>query len=429
MATKLQQLLKQFEYSLIEPCRSDVISSALDTEAVLEAIRSFGVTGVSHPASSKADLHILRVLLDKEKKIMVTACDVQGKPFPLGGENVQARLSLMGSNNPPLKANVTDKSDGTYLISFIPKVVGEHKLSVTIENQPIRGSPYHMYVRKERKYETCKSPQKSFSTSGNPCGVAVDDSGDVYVVNKDNHCIQVFNKNGTVIRTIEGDFSHPYDVAIQGDMLYVTNHGSCCVVKVTTSGEFVSKFGASDCDSGQLSMPRGICLDREGHVFVTDVGAHCVAVFEPNGTFAYHITGGTADKPNLCKPLGVALDPAGNIHVTNYDSSEIIIFTPEGRYITKYSCGVSRLAGIVIDEEGFSFVTENYCDIFSDSRVFIFDPLHRHINTIDSFQYAKGVTVDKEGFIYITSYNNKVCLLYTSPSPRDATLSRMPSSA
>ena len=28
-----------------------------------------------------------------------------------------------------------------------------------------------------------------------------------------------------------------------------------------------------------------------------------------------------------------------------------------------------------------------------------------------------------------TSTENKVCLLYTSPSPRDATLSRMPSSA
>ena len=31
--------------------------------------------------------------------------------------------------------------------------------------------------------------------------------------------------------------------------------------------------------------------------------------------------------------------------------------------------------------------------------------------------------------IKIADYLNKVCLLYTSPSPRDATLSRMPSSA
>ena len=32
-------------------------------------------------------------------------------------------------------------------------------------------------------------------------------------------------------------------------------------------------------------------------------------------------------------------------------------------------------------------------------------------------------------FLLIKSYTYDTCLLYTSPSPRDATLSRMPSSA
>ena len=31
--------------------------------------------------------------------------------------------------------------------------------------------------------------------------------------------------------------------------------------------------------------------------------------------------------------------------------------------------------------------------------------------------------------VYEKAYGEKACLLYTSPSPRDATLSRMPSSA
>ena len=37
--------------------------------------------------------------------------------------------------------------------------------------------------------------------------------------------------------------------------------------------------------------------------------------------------------------------------------------------------------------------------------------------------------VDKEGFDVFKEAMDNVCLLYTSPSPRDATLSRMPSSA
>ena len=39
----------------------------------------------------------------------------------------------------------------------------------------------------------------------------------------------------------------------------------------------------------------------------------------------------------------------------------------------------------------------------------------------------RWATVDKEGFAIVNTFRS--CLLYTSPSPRDATLSRMPSSA
>ena len=45
--------------------------------------------------------------------------------------------------------------------------------------------------------------------------------------------------------------------------------------------------------------------------------------------------------------------------------------------------------------------------------------------------YAKDgkLTKDEKSIAYATAWKHKNCLLYTSPSPRDATLSRMPSSA
>ena len=59
---------------------------------------------------------------------------------------------------------------------------------------------------------------------------------------------------------------------------------------------------------------------------------------------------------------------------------------------------------------------------------------------IDSFKHDQGQSkcvfeTDEDGsFLQLTLMNedigeDHVCLLYTSPSPRDATLSRMPSSA
>ena len=50
------------------------------------------------------------------------------------------------------------------------------------------------------------------------------------------------------------------------------------------------------------------------------------------------------------------------------------------------------------------------------------------MNELISNEFAKFFLVEKE-FIIITSEKIRICLLYTSPSPRDKTPSRMPSSA
>ena len=87
MANKIDQLLKQYQAVSLEPCRSDVISNMLDTTEVVQHISSFGmVAGGSSPGEAKTDLNIHRAIQGKSRKIVITACDVTGKPFPYGGE-------------------------------------------------------------------------------------------------------------------------------------------------------------------------------------------------------------------------------------------------------------------------------------------------------------------------------------------------------
>ena len=50
------------------------------------------------------------------------------------------------------------------------------------------------------------------------------------------------------------------------------------------------------------------------------------------------------------------------------------------------------------------------------------EPVHVHVCKGSPHENATKIMVPADGSPY-------VCLLYTSPSPRDATLSRMPSSA
>ena len=418
MASKLQQLVEQYKEIDMEPCRSDIMPSMLNTSELAEKIASFGVVvGGSYPGEAKTDLHIPRAVVNKERKIAITAYDIQGKPYSYGGERVEVALSLMGSSDPPVKGSVEDKWNGTYVATIIPKTCGEHELSITIEGQPIKGSPCALYVRQPRDYASLSSCQSTFGTSNSPWGVAVDDNGDVYVAEYGYHRIYVFNQQGTRIRTIgtpgssgsgDGQFYSPAGIAIRGDVLYITENHNHRVQKISTSGKFISKFGSYGSGNGQLSTPRGICIGNDGRVFVSEYSNNRVSVFEADGTFVYHITG------NLSNPWGLAFDPSGNLHVANYSSSYVCIFSPDGTYFSQYSSQVNNPAGITINDEGYAFIAENYSSnsSYNYSRFAILNSNHTLVRHVQNFRYASGITIDKEGFIYVCGVNNNCVYKY-----------------
>ena len=413
MASKLQELVKQYQVVNLDPCRSGAMPIMLNTSNLVDKISSFGVVvGGSYPGEAKTDLHIPRAIVNKARKVTITTCDIQGKPYPYGGERVEVTLSLMGSSDPPVKGNVEDNKNSTYIATVIPKACGEHELSITIEGQAVKGSPCALYVRQPRDYASLSGYQQAFVTSSQPFDVAVDDNGDVYVVEYSYHCVYVFNQQGTRMRTIgaegsygtgDGQFYNPSGIAIQGNVLYIAEESNHRVQKISISDKFISKFGSNGSGEGQLSSPRGICLDSDGRVFVSEFSNNRVSVFEADGTFAYHITG------NLNKPWGLTFDPSGNLHVANYSSYYVSIFCPDGKYITQYNSQVNNPAGIAIDEEGYIFIAEYYY-YSSISRFSILNSDHTLVKHVQNFYYAAGITIDKEGFIYVCDVNNnRVC--------------------
>ena len=443
MTNRLQQLMKCFKAVSLEPCRNDMISSMLDTAEVVAKITSFGeVFGGSYPNEAKTDFYLPRAVVGQEKKITITTSDIHGKPFPHGGERVEVSLSLMGSNDPPLSAKVIDRSNGTYIASFTPLWVGENQLSITIDSTHIKGSPIPVYVRQQREYTGNLDVIQAFSPSSHPSDVAVDDNGNIYIALYDYACVQVYGKDGTLIRTIgtpvdepdESDDDYESDktiqlqcpsaIAIHGNVVYVAEYNKNCVQKITTSGEFISIFG-----EGQLHKPRGICIDSSGRVYVSSSGDNSIAIFEADGTFITHI-----GERNLNGPWGLAFDSSGNLHVADTNTNTIKVFTGDGGYVTSYDSGVNQTAGIAIDDEGNTFVAEqqpNYDDYGYNQIESLFAVLNSHHQVISSDgatsydqpghyaqaydggvsqfapgQGATGITLDKDGSIYVCDFLN-----------------------
>ena len=74
---------------------------------------------------------------------------------------------------------VEDHEDGTYTISFTPQVASPHQLLITMDGQHIEKSSFYLDVK--RNYNTLCNPEQVINCCGGPSGIAIHDSGDIYV--------------------------------------------------------------------------------------------------------------------------------------------------------------------------------------------------------------------------------------------------------
>ena len=406
MTEKLSGLLKLFDALSLDPCKSESMTTDLNNSTITSEIEMFGVvTGGSCANNSTVDLYMSQAIRGKEKKVVLTAMDVEEKPFGRGGEVVQATMKLIGKEQEETnsEANIKDNKDGTYLISVTPQSIGEHQLSIKVENEHVKSSPFIVSVREPRDYTSLSGAQQYYSVNY-PYDIAFDDNGTMFIADYFSSCIHVLNKQGNSLRSIGSSgsgnlqFSNPSAIAIRGDVIYLVEQSNNCVQKLTTSGEHICTFGSSGSGEGQLSTPRGICIDPEGRIYVSEHRNNRISVFGADGTFDHIITG------NLSSPWGVAFDPEGNLHVANYSSNTITILSPDGKFVKQYGSGyITRPSGIAIDPEGYVFVGENNSN---SSRLQIFSPQCVLVKTISSFYNGTGVKLDKDGFIYVCDYNN-----------------------
>ena len=151
-----------------------------------------------------------------------------------------------GGGGAVVPGEVEDHEDGTYIICFTPQVASPHQLLITMNGQHIQKNPFYLDVR--RNYNTLCNPEQVINCGSGPSGIAIHDSGDIYVACINDSCIHVFDQVGQQKRTIgckgsgEGQLIGPHGLFIKGDVMYVANSDNNFIQKLTTGGQFLQMF-------------------------------------------------------------------------------------------------------------------------------------------------------------------------------------------
>jgi DNA-binding beta-propeller fold protein YncE len=104
-----------------------------------------------------------------------------------------------------------------------------------------------------------------------PHAVVVDAKGRVYVADRENKRIQIFDSDGNFIREWK-QFGSPWGLEITPDQhIFMADGYADRVVELDTEGKQLGTLGSSGKAPGQFFYAHGICAGKDGALYVSEI--------------------------------------------------------------------------------------------------------------------------------------------------------------
>ena len=413
---RVQQLTNAYKKVNIQP----VESAAMDFVPTKEPFPVFGhLFAYVNPHTSEVINLPQCTLVGKKVEFTIMTKYRNGGPCISGGSQVSVQLKSFTGD--VTAGEVRDNNDGSYMASFVAEQVGEAKLSVSINGEQIKGSPYSIVVG--RNYQSIGKILNDSGSMGKPWGVAFGRNGLWAVADYSNHCVYIFDDKDQLVRKFgskgsnNGQFSNPRGVAFDShNHLYVVDNGNHRVQKFDTNGNYLLQFGSKGASDGQLNNPYGVTVHND-KVYIADYSNKRISVFQTNGKFCISF-----GSDQLGGPTDVTVNANNHLLVADCINGCIYTYTLDGHYVGKFGTPgsgrgqLNRPYSLTTDLNGFIIVADT-----SNHRVSIFDNNGNSIHCFGSdgstngqFKYPRGIAISPNGSIYVSDYYNKWIQIFSN---------------
>ena len=324
-------------------------------------------------------------------------------------EDDQIKVNIITPADDQLETEIKDSKDGKYTVTYTPQCVGQHRVEIQVNGQPLTGSPWVVQVIQHQyqfafRFGSKGKEQGQFNT---PWGIAVNDkSRTLAVADVNNKRVQMFGFDGNFLREIvleaktssvafteSGDLlsnvesddnklnlylyteggqfiryisdehvKAPWYISVGSDGRIITCDYDDKTIKVLSPDgkNIFQSFRAPGCDVGPCCV-----VYQQDKFFVSYPEAKRVMVFNNAGEYHYLYDIGSKGSGDgqLWFPIGLAIDKFNRLIVCDRNNHRLQLFTLDGKYVAKVAGSFfdhnSYVVGCAVSNTGHLFVTDN----------------------------------------------------------------------
>ena len=301
---------------------------------------------------------------------------------------------------------VNKRENGSLQLKFTPKLPGTYSVEVRINGDKLPTCPYTLNVKERELFIVGELSLKLFpgDTLLWLTGIAVNEKGEIVVLESTDHCVYVFDRDGNRVRKIgsqgkePGQFKGPIAVSYLNDKeILVTDYGNSRVQHIDNkTGTVVKSLGQKGSGKGEFVGPFYVCVDDEERIVVTELDSsriqvmskegepiftfgdrgpeklryptccisyknmflvcdrenHCIKVFDRSGTFLYKFGKEGNQDGEFNRPIYLFVDSSDNLLVSDLGNDRVQQFSLDGRFTGKSVTHLPKPFGIVVAPDG-----------------------------------------------------------------------------
>lgn len=404
------------EGSLYTRLRAKEASSVADSICVLGTIAEVArkvKSLFSFPLPSADNLDIADIDFNADEAIVDIAISKLGHLLPglVGTQPVVAEPAIPDHNSSP-STFVIDSPDSDSTFYHIPESIGVRGCCNKKDRSPL--SVIKGIIKHPNRIIPFTTDDKS-----EPSGVCCTRNNGVAASNATFACLQVFNLNGDLVRTVKGKFNSHMKLAYyrtKQKMVCIDcdQDGKCQLVKIKSS----IALEMETYELSGISHPGGVTVgideSNQPALFVTDSWQSVIYKVDTHGNNLQRLMDNDG---LLAKPMGIAYTH-GCIVVCDYGNNSIVkLSTVDGRVqwkvdqVAKSHC-LAKPFDVAIDHQGYIYVTESgghRVSVFNHKGKFM-THFGRKGSTPGMFQTPSGITMTEDDSMIVVadSGNNRL---------------------